>query len=431
MLKHNRDISSVVKEGLCTGCGICQNICAVQAISVTLKKGINVPFINGSLCNNCGLCYKVCGGHSINLQAKAKELFDDESIKNDYYIGRYLSCHTGYSNNYNIRYHSASGGMLSQFLIFLLEKNIIQGAVIVRFDSEKITSPSVFIAKSKEEILRGRSSKYCPVSYDGIVKEIEKIEGKIVVVGLPCHIHSLRKYEGLNKRFKEKVLGYFALYCSGLKTMLSQDYIFEKYTIDKSQLTYFAYRDDGCLGFLKTIDSENQITKIPYKEYYLSLRGFFTPTRCTTCIDHYGELADVCFGDIHVDEYAKDTVGVNSIVLRNKFWKNYLQEAKNEGYITLDNVSADTVNSSQVYVKLHKKGAGVKTALAMRKLLGCKNPIYDSPIIGKISIKQVIRYFAHKMSRFIGGNPKLWFLIGWIDKFALFFKMGERKIEKV
>lgn len=426
MKKKTYNIETVVKNNLCTGCGICENICG-GAISIQLIEGKYVPQVDNNKCVMCGLCYTVCGGEVIKLQSRAKELFSDKNIKEDYYIGRYISTYSGYSNSYNIRFHSASGGIVSQFLIYLLEKKIIQGAVVVGFNTNNITEPDVYIAKTKEDVLSAKSSKYCPVSYHGVVEKIMKTEGKLVVVGLPCHIHSLRKYESAKNEFRKKILGYFAIYCSGTKTMLSQNYLFNKYGIEKNNLKTFSYRDDGCMGFLKAVSKDNKTTKVPYREYWHSMRGFFSQYRCTLCIDHYGELADISIGDIHVGEYINDEVGVNSIISRNNYFDNLLQLASNEGYITIDKISAEIINDSQVYAKFYKKGSGVKIAFLFRKLLKKRNPEYDTRINARISIKYVIRHIVHVIERYIGRERHLWFLIEYLDLIAIFFNLGIKR----
>jgi len=432
MIKKNKNTKYIVKNHLCTGCGICENICPSGAISMRQLQGVYVSKIDNTKCVMCGLCYDTCGGVSVNLQKSAESIFSSDQIKDDHYIGKYLSCYSGYSNDYDIRFHSAAGGMVSQFLLFLLEKKIISGAVVVRFNNNNITSPEVFIAKSREDILSAKSSKYCPVSFHGVIDEVLKTDGKFVIVGLPCHIHSLRKFETIKKELKNKVIGYFALYCSSNKTMKSQKYIFKKYGIDKDNLQYFAYRDDGCLGYLKAVSKDNQILKVPYLEYWHSMRGFFAPSRCTLCIDHFGELADISFGDIHIGKYAEDKIGVNSLITRSELWDNLLQQAQKDGYVMLDSISKDIVNKSQIYAKIYKKGPGVKTALTIRKLLGKKIPEYDCSINTRINIKYLIRYLVHNIQRFIGRHEVLWFLIDYLDSLALLLKLGtKRKKSKI
>ena len=163
------NVSHVVSDGLCMGCGICQDACAKKCIRIHHGKDVNYPVVDMEKCNECGLCLKVCAGHGIDLAARSKELFHEKSDGYDKYLGYYDKCFSGYSTNDDIRFHSASGGCLSQFLIFLLDKKYIDGAVVVGHEDSKPMTPHTFIARSKEEVLAGRSSKYCVTSYEGIL----------------------------------------------------------------------------------------------------------------------------------------------------------------------------------------------------------------------------------------------------------------------
>lgn len=116
------NILFTLKNNLCTGCGICEDICPTHSITIKRKQGEYRPVLNKNKClgNKCGRCLKVCPGAEIDIPSLTQELFP--TIKQDKYIGRYYSTYTGYSKDKDIRLHGASGGLVSQFLIFLLEK---------------------------------------------------------------------------------------------------------------------------------------------------------------------------------------------------------------------------------------------------------------------------------------------------------------------
>jgi len=71
---------------------------------------------------------------------------------------------------------------------------------------ENPLEPEPFIARTKEEIIEASKSKYCPVPANIALKEImdSKSGEKFAVVGLPCHIQGIRKFEEVNKILKEK-----------------------------------------------------------------------------------------------------------------------------------------------------------------------------------------------------------------------------------
>ena len=244
------NILYTTKSALCTGCGVCADVCPTNSIKIVCEHGEWRPRLNAATClgDKCGRCLKVCPGVGCELEKMSSNLFDGETVQTDKYIGRYVGLHTGYSLDEDIRFHSASGGMVSQFLIYLLDKKVIDGAVVTAFSENDHITPVSYIARNKEDIIRARSSKYCPVALDKMGNEIAKAEGKYIIVGLPCHIQGFRKRATIDRRVRERVIGYFSIYCSSNRTFLAQDYLLRKYGVAKSDVTYFAYRDNGCLG---------------------------------------------------------------------------------------------------------------------------------------------------------------------------------------
>lgn len=414
----DNNISYTLHHDLCTGCGVCEDACPSKAISTIVKNGRFIPNINNNLCKNdkgCHRCIDVCPGIGIDICRIAKEKFVDENTKTDKLVGRYLKCYTGHSNDHDIRYHCASGGMVSQFLIFLLEKKYIDGAVVTAFDPDNELLVKSYIATTEEEILNAKSSKYSPVSLHGAATDIKNAKGKrYVIVGLPCHIEGFRKLEAIDKRFREKIAGYFAIYCSSGRTFYLTEYVFKERNINKNQLRYFAYRDEGCLGSMVAIENNGRKTVERYQSYYHPLRSFFIPRRCLFCIDHYGELADISFGDIHIEPYINDKIGINSLVVRKQAWLDLLLQAKNEGYITLEEISVETLNSSQkmAYKKKIRNGQFIN----LNKIIGNVVPQYDVAYLLKPTLKTVIDYMKNRTQQFAGIHKSMWWLVSLLKK---------------
>lgn len=410
----NYNISYTLKNSLCTGCGVCQDVCPVHAIVVEKIEGVYRPVLNQNVCigEKCGRCLKVCPGIGCKLCEMSSTLFNMMYVKEDKYIGRYIGLYTGYSIDNEIRMHSASGGMVSQFLIYLLDKKIIDGAVVTGFSEDNIT-PISYIAKTKSDILKAKSSKYCPVALNKVGNEIKKSEGKYVIVGLPCHIQGFRKRAKIDRLFREKVVGYFSIYCSSNRTFNAQDFLFKKYNVNKNNISYFAYRDNGCLGNMVIEQSGNR-QEIPYIKYYGALRSFFKPRRCLTCIDHYGELADVCFGDIHIKPYSEDKIGISSWIVRNPYFDNLFKEASKEGYIYMNELDAITLNESQKTM-LYPKKRRAKAIMNMDKFIGLKSAIYDKQL-EQPHIKDYISEIICHCQRYIGKHRKMWWIINLLNK---------------
>lgn len=434
MEKMTCNILYTLSHDLCTGCGVCECACPSKAITTVVKDGRFLPEIDEALCKNskgCHRCIDACPGVGVDLIRIADEQFADKGTKFDEWVGRYKKCFTGHSNNEDIRYHCASGGMVSQFLIFLLEKGYIDGAVVTAFDPKNELLVSSYIATTAEEVLAAKSSKYAPVSLHKAAADIKAANGgKYVVVGLPCHIEGFRKLEAIDRKFKEKIAGYFAIYCSSGRTFYLTEHFFKERNIRKEDLTYFAYRDEGCLGSLvakqrriiKVADcnfetplyAKDEIYKEKFQSYYHPLRSFFIPRRCLFCIDHYGELGDVCFGDIHIEPYIEDKIGVNSLVVRKRVWLDRLYEAEAEGYITLDEINVETLNSSQTMAG-KKKGRNERF-IVLNKRLGRAVPEYDVQLPQKIGLKTVLDYAQNRVQQFLGRHKNMWWLVSCLKK---------------
>lgn len=417
------NITYTLRHDLCTGCGVCEGACPAGAIKTVVRDGRFLPEVDGSRCKNktgCHRCHDVCPGLGVDLTRIARERFADAGIKEDRLAGRYLKCFAGHSNEYEIRYHCASGGMVSQFLIFLLERGYIDGAVVTAFDAKNELLVRSYIARTREEVLNGKGSKYAPVSLHGVAQEIRKAEGsRYVIVGLPCHIHGFRKLEAVDKRFREKVAGYFGIYCSSGRTFYLTEHVLKERGIKKEELEYFAYRDEGCLGSM--VAKGIRATSLKpfrvaerYQSYYHPLRSFFIPRRCLFCIDHYAELGDVCFGDIHIEPYSADKVGVSSIVVRKQRWLDWLEEARTSGSVTLEEIGVETLNASQK-MAYKKKGRNAEF-VALNKKLGRAVPKYDTPLPKKTGLKALMNYMQNRGQQFLGRHKRLWWLVSMLKK---------------
>lgn len=413
------NISFIVKNDICLSCGICEDVCPVGAITVSEKSGRYIPRVDTGKCINqkgCSRCYDICPGQGVDIKRIEQKLFSDSNMEIDPYVGSYLSCFTGHSTNHDIRYHSASGGLVTQMLLYLLEKGIIDGAVVTTFDNKKPFLSKTIIATSKEEIVNARSSKYCPVSMSGIVKELKRRDGKYIVVGVPCHIHGFRKLEEKDSKFRERVFGYFALYCSATYTFNATEFLFNNRKISKDKLEYFSYRDLGCLGSMvveeKTDDGNKRFAE-PYLSYKKPLRSFFHMHRCHLCIDHYGELGDVSLGDIHYGKYKDDTVGTNSLVIRNEKFLHLFINAQKDGFIELHDLDVNVLKKSQTAV--YQKKERSSTFMELDKLRGKANPQYDVTLHDSNRIKSVVSYIHTNLQLFIGKHKSLWSLIKLLD----------------
>ena len=212
------------------------------------------------------------------------------------------------------------------------------------------------------------------------------------------------------------MVGLFGIYCSCGRSFYLTEHVFKERGIPKDKITYFQYRDEGCLGKMvvkipegdantirvnsnseSVLYNKDVVYKEHYQSYYHPLRSFFVPRRCLFCIDHYAELADVCFGDIHIRPYSDDKVGVNSIIVKNKKWLSLLEDCQKAGEVHIDEVSFKIVSDSQ--------------KMSFKKKLRMTVPIYDVDYLRQPTKRDYLDYIQNRFQQYIGCHKSLWWLV--------------------
>ncbi len=371
-------ISQVVINQLCTGCGTCAGTCPNEAIKMRKfdTSGLYLPEIYEDKCSRCGICVICCPGYSVDFEKLNSSVFGRQP--DDKKLGNYRGCYIGHSNETAVRYNSASGGVVSQLLIFALENNMIDGALVVRMRKDQPLESEVFIARTREEVLEAAKSKYCPVSTNEALVQVFKENGRFAVVGLPCHIHGIRKAQRVLKVFEERIVLHIGLMCSHTVNFKGTEFLLEKRGIQKDQVREISYRGKGWPGEMSIELEEGSSLSIPYMggwNAYWSIFSFFlfTPLRCMTCPDLTNELADVSLGDAWLPELKLDRLGKSVIMARTRVGADLLKSISSAGKISLRKVGTEEVKQSQsLSLKFKKSDFGAR--LFTFKLLGKQVP---------------------------------------------------------
>ncbi|MDD5638486.1 MAG: Coenzyme F420 hydrogenase/dehydrogenase, beta subunit C-terminal domain [Candidatus Pacebacteria bacterium] len=352
------NIEEVYKNKLCTGCGVCVAACPNNVIKLIKDKssGLYKPKIDEKKCKHCGLCLKVCPGWKMNV--------------NNNLLGDYLEIYTGKSTDKNLQKNASSGGVVTQLLVSLLENKTISGALVTIMD--KLESQP-FIARTKQEIISAKGSKYCPVAINIALKEIlnSKQEEKFAVVGLPCHIQGIRNYEGIFPELKRKIVLHLGLFCSRCPSYLATDFLLKRLKIKKEEVKNINYRK----GYNMLIELKDGSQKtISYRAYWDSDFKYLIPLRCMMCYDRVNELSDVSFGDSFGD-CEKDKLTL--LIVRNQKSLNIIKNIKD---IELNKISF--LEAMKILKKpVAFKKTNLKARLFFMKLFGIKIPSYNGELL--------------------------------------------------
>ena len=377
-MANNNTIVSVLKNELCTGCGTCIALCPTNAIQLTIneKKGIYNPELNEDKCNNCGICINVCPGHGIDFEAMNFEIFGKEP--ENILIGNYLNCYVGHATDYNIRYNSASGGLITQLLIFALEEGIIDGALVTRMKKDKPLEPEPFIARTKEEIIEASRSIYCPVPANVALREIlDANEGeRFAVVGLPCHIQGVRKAEQVNKKLKDRIVLHLGLFCNHAPNFWGTKLFLQRLNIKDDDVVKLNYRGEGYPGKMTISTKSGELLLLPDYWSFVGAK-FFWPARCLMCSDGICELSDISFGDAWLPEFSDEKIGKSIFVSQSEIGEQLLQNMKLKNKIELHEIGVKKVIQSQASM-LHFKKKNLNARSRLFKVVPNHNASLES-----------------------------------------------------
>lgn len=368
-----KNIEQTYNLGLCTGCGTCVALCPNSAIRMVRNEGRYLPQLNHERCNQCGICYEVCPGHSVNFEKLNFAIFGKKP--KDILMGNYVNCYIGHSTDPAIRYNSASGGLVTALLIFAIEEGIVDGALVTKMNDNNPLEPEVFIARSKEEIIAASKSKYCPVPANIAIKDVLKEDGKFAAVGLPCHVHGIRKAEMINKKLRKIVLR-FGLFCNHSPTFWATEYLLQKRDVEKEDIERIDYRGEGWPGGMSiTLKNSSRVFIPQFSNVYWGavFQSYFFPIRCALCSDKICELSDISFGDAWLPELSGDKLGESIIISRNRVSEELLQNAISKKKIELYETSSQRVLQSQGLRSVKKR---INARISVFNSISKKTPVY-------------------------------------------------------
>jgi coenzyme F420 hydrogenase subunit beta len=324
-----------------------------------IDDGVFVPVIITEKCTGCQICVSCCPVDYLQLIDSSSQVSGMQT--DDVYIGNFLNCYVGRSNDKDILHNSSSGGIVTQILVYALERGLIDGVLITRMKKEKPLEPEVFIARTTGEVMSASKSKYCPVSLNEALKTIMSADkGNFAVVGLPCHISGIRKAESIFSGLKDRISLHIGLFCSHSVTFFGTDFLLRKFGVRKQDVAKIDYRGGCWPGSLRLLLKNRTEIIVKYNRSWNAYWNafspfFFTPLCCFLCGDQTNELSDISVGDAWLPSIEENNLGESLIISRNDSAEKLLFDMKSQGYLSLTRISPAEAIKSQAFGLNFKK----------------------------------------------------------------------------
>jgi coenzyme F420 hydrogenase subunit beta len=320
-------VNEIHDKNLCNSCYGCVSFCSahhLDAIEVPERGGFP-RYKNKESCQQCGICYLICP----QTRLLDKEL--DLKYNNTTLLGNWTAVSSARATSQKIRNNATDGGVVTAMLVHLLEKKLIDGAIVARkigpFNRE------AYFAVTREELVETAGSHYCISKqvvqlerYDTYVTAITQLKKvldfdhlKIAFVGTPCQINSIRKMQELNILPAHVVKYTFGLFCYmnfsfGIRNRMEMEQKFNFSFNDVEKINI----KDGMVVQMR--DGSKMNISFPH------LREYAKPA-CMVCPDFSNVYADISFGGLGSLD------GYTTVLRRTEKGEEVYRNALKDGYI--------------------------------------------------------------------------------------------------
>ena len=293
--------SEVVTTGLCTGCAGCVITCPHDVLGYEDKGGVYKPFqleaeYGGAAdCSHgdkkCTTCTRACPrfqGWETDIDeflfGRAREPEELSGIYQDIVLARAVDP--------ELAEHGQDGGLVSAILVYALEHDVIDAALVSYLEGDGSTWKAVpGVAKTRDEVIASAGSRYTySANTMAYAEAVEAGAERIALVGMGCQssVAPIMKQRKAGKTARRLSLN-IGLLCS--KTF--DDAIFEelfeaKYGLKKSDMKKMNIK-----GVFQIWMHNGDYHEIPLKECHA-----WTREGCKSCPDFAAEHADISTGGI-------------------------------------------------------------------------------------------------------------------------------------
>jgi len=311
----------VIKRGRCTKCGGCVASCPYKVL--TIDNMAELPILVGE-CVSCQICCFQCPRVDFPTPEIEKLVFG-RIIESGGKLGFYTSIRTGRSRKKEILERCEDGGVVSSLVAYALDSGTADSAILASTHEFLPWKSRPVVATTHDEVVNNAGSKYSiSPTMLGLRQAVDDHKARVVLVGLPCQIQTLRRMQTTKLKVSKlvnPVILAISLFC--MESYLYDRFLHALFTqngIDPAAVTKFSIKR----GRFRIFVNNEEKMALPLKD----IRPLMN-SGCTVCSDYAGEYADISVGTIG------SQIGWSTILCRTEKGEKILREALEAGYLEI------------------------------------------------------------------------------------------------
>jgi coenzyme F420 hydrogenase subunit beta len=319
----------------------------------------------------------------------------------NYFTGPLIKTYLAWSTDTKVRYTSASGGVATALLTYLLREGIVDAVLLPKLKFVRGLG-SVYgiwtIIRSPEDLSKHSGSLYAPVY--GLSKILDYALSRfkrIAITAVPCYARAIRRV--LESRDRSGDVFIVGLYCNNTPSMWATKYALRYFDINVEDVESIRFRGCGWPGYT-IIETKERTIRVPSPVFWDSGFGqYFYGDGCYLCADQANASADLSLADPWTlpHEPIKRLGGATLVVVRSERGLNVFKEAVEAGYLSAIEVDPVYAIQDATLLKLSRR--------TLRK--GTNTDRYILPL-GFMTIAYELTYLV---GRLLASRERLWPLL--------------------
>jgi coenzyme F420 hydrogenase subunit beta len=331
-----RDLETVVRSGLCSGCGLCESVARRDRVQMApnaigqLRPRVTSPLPPDVLDE----ALAVCPGVEVRGPGRRPA-----AVRSTVW-GPIESLQRGWAADPAVRFHAAAGGALTALALYLIEQGIVERVLHVRASPDRPMLTDAWVSSTPEDVVAGAQSRYGPAAPLVHVHRLIDEGLRFAVVAKPCDISAVRALQRRDARAREQIPYTLTLFCGGVPSHHMAETIVRSHGVEPDEVTLFRFRGEGWPGPMRTVSRDGRTFDVDYDTAWYDPAvpwKYDMQFRCKVCPDAIGEVADVSCPDGWVLEGGRpvhrEGDGVNLVIARTPAGRSLVEEARAAGYL--------------------------------------------------------------------------------------------------